>query len=222
MTVCLIVILFAITRICLCNNFNEMNSMKENMEATEIDSVEDDKRITFRVDSLETVNLKEDFCMEDYYITNMVTAMNQYYIDENSTLWGYGYNQYGQLGNGKVDEEKFYQEPIKIAENVVSVDASSNGYFCTYLTKEGKLYGVGTNVHGLLAQENEIDTEYYVEAAVVTEPLLLMEGVLQVSAGRDAIVVLKKDGSVWWWGQYETSSSTKKYENVAITNFLSL
>lgn len=208
-----IVILFAITRICLCNNFNEMNSMKENMEATEIDSVEDDKRITFRVDSLETVNLKEDFCMEDYYITNMVTAMNQYYIDENSTLWGYGYNQYGQLGNGKVDEEKFYQEPIKIAENVVSVDASSNGYFCTYLTKEGKMYGVGTNVHGLLAQENEIDTEYYVEAAVVTEPLLLMEGVLQVSAGRDAIVVLKKDGSVWWWGQYKTFSSTKKYEN---------
>ena len=61
---------------------------------------------------------------------------------------------YGQLGIGTVDSlDTFYTEPIRIAENVVSVDASINGYFCIYLMEEGNLYGMGSNMLGLLGQE---------------------------------------------------------------------
>ena len=77
--------------------------------------------------------------MEDFHIKNRVSGKNRYYIDENLVLWGYGFNDYGQLGIGTVDSlDTFYTEPIRIAENVVSVDASINGYFCIYLTEEGR------------------------------------------------------------------------------------
>ena len=61
--------------------------------------------------------------MEDFHIKNRVSGTNRYYIDENLVLWGYGFNDYGQLGIGTVDSlDIFYTEPIRIAENVVSVD----------------------------------------------------------------------------------------------------
>ena len=41
-------------------------------------------------------------------------------------------------------------EPVRIAENVVSMDCSTNGYFCIYLTKNGELYGMGAIILGLL------------------------------------------------------------------------
>ena len=84
--------------------------------------------------------------MEDFHIKNRVSGTNRYYIDENLVLWGYGFNDYGQLGIGTVDSlDTFYTEPIRIAENVVSVDASINGYFCIYLTEEGNLYGMASS-----------------------------------------------------------------------------
>ena len=84
--------------------------------------------------------------MEDFHIKNRVSGKNRYYIDENLVLWGYGFNDYGQLGIGTVDSlDTFYKEPIRIAENVVSVDASINGYFCIYLTEEGNLYGMASS-----------------------------------------------------------------------------
>ena len=37
-------------------------------------------------------------------------------------------------------------------------------------------------------------------------------------AGCKSIVVLKKDGSVWWWGEYASTYSTKKNEPDAMGN----
>lgn len=162
---------------------------------------------TFFAKDLAVLKMKDSFRLEDYYITNKVIISNHYYIDKDQVLWGYGRNEYGQLGNGSVDDlEVFYEEPVKIAENVVSVDASCNGYFCIYLTAEGELYGMGSNMLGLLGQEFQSGTYSDVN---VTEPVLLMDRVAYARAGREAIVVLDKEGSVWWWGQYRTSYSTK-------------
>ena len=164
---------------------------------------------TFRVDDIKAVDLRDEFVIEDYYIKNKVILDNRFFIDEDQVLWGYGRNKYGQLGIGKADGlDAVYAEPIKIAENVVSVDCSVNGYFCIYLTADGELYGMGSNMLGLLRQE-------YTEAYTVEEynkvitPVLLMENVSYARAGREAIVALDKAGSVWWWGQYSSTYSTR-------------
>lgn len=93
------------------------------------------------------VTEKVDFALDDCYLTNKVTGLNRYFIDENSVLWGYGYNDNGQLGIGEVlATDEIVEEPVKIAEQVISVDCSDNGYFCIYLTEDGKLYGMGADV----------------------------------------------------------------------------
>ncbi len=156
---------------------------------------------------------KGDFSLSDYYITNKVTGLNRYYIDNEYNLWGYGRNEYGQLGNGTTSELSAYTNtPIKIASDVLSVDCSINGYFCIYLTTDGKLYGMGANIFGLLNQRKgeheETEPKPLESCARITQPVLLMEGVSYARAGKESIVVLKKDNSVWWWGQYMSTYGT--------------
>lgn len=168
----------------------------------------------FLADSIEAMEAAKDFEISSYYCTNHTTARNHYVVDENQVLWGYGHNEFGQLGNGQTDAVgTFYTEPVKIAENVVSVDASCNGYFAIYLTEEGKLYGMGSNRLGLLGQPYEMrysDFDYN----KVTEPVLLMQDVVYASAGRESIAALKQDGTVWWWGEYSSTYLTKADGNI--------
>ena len=136
----------------------------------------------------------------EHYITHIGDPGNFYYIDDNNVLWGSGRNEYGQLGQGTQDYE-FYSERVKIAENVVHVDSSQKG-FVIFLTNDHKLYGVGNAGSGALQQYEEFDWMRYTngEQYAVTTPILLMEDVAYASCGRDDIVCLKNDGTVWNWG----------------------
>lgn len=163
----------------------------------------------FYTDSSELIEPQKEFSLSDYYITNKVTGLNKYYIDSESNLWGYGTNKYGQLGNGQwSDLDVYIRTPYKIASNVVSVDCSVNGYFCIYLTANGELYGIGLNMLGLLGQDYDQTNYYSIYDNRVTHPVLLMEQVSFARAGRESIVALKNDGSVWWWGQYMSTYQT--------------
>lgn len=112
-----------------------------------------------------------------YYARHTGDPGNLYHIDANHVLWGSGNNTCGQLGQGTQDDE-FYSENIKIAENVIHVDDSQRG-FVIFLTEEHELYGVG--------------------AYIGTSPVLLMEDVAYACCGRDDIVCLKEDATVWTW-----------------------
>ena len=158
----------------------------------------------FYADTMEEVALTDQFRLENYYITNKITAQTRYYIDQNAVLWAYGSNNYGQLGNGEVNDlDTFYRDPVRISGNAVSVDASVNGYFFIYLTSDGNLYGAGGNIHDILGKgqgDTDIAGESY---RAVTSPVLLMENVAYARAGKESIAALRNDGTVWWWGRYE-------------------
>lgn len=156
----------------------------------------------FRVEDMDILHWKGAFELADYYITNKVVVDNRYYIDENKVLWGAGRNEYGQLGIEDTNAEDFYQTPVKIAEHVVTVDCSENGYFCVYLTEDGCLYGIGQNMLGLLGTEQ-----------AGAAPALLLENVAYVRAGRECIVALDRDQNVWWWGQYCGTYHTRAYDS---------
>lgn len=155
----------------------------------------------FRVEDMDILHWKGAFELADYYITNKVVVDNRYYIDENKVLWGAGRNKYGQLGIEDTNAEDFYQTPVKIAEHVVTVDCSENGYFCVYLTEDGCLYGLG-NMLGLLGTEQ-----------TGAASALLLENVAYVRAGRECIVALDRDQNVWWWGQYCGTYHTRAYDS---------
>lgn len=181
-------------------------------------SMEQMPAATFLADDISAIGTGEESVLEDLYITNRTTRFNHFYIDDSGILWAYGNNEYGQLGIGKTEEQKgiFYKEPVRVAEDVVSVDSQSS-YFCIYLTREGKLYGMGSNMLGLLGQDFADDPSYYYHSVEqyqkVPEPVLLLEDVSYARAGRESIVALKKDGSVWWWGQYRIPYSTRNFSD---------
>lgn len=136
----------------------------------------------------------------EFYVTHKGDSSNLYYIDENNVLWGCGSNNYGQLGQGTQDYD-FHEDKVKIAEHVVHVDYSQKG-FVIFLTEDCKLYGFGNAGCGALQQYEAFDWDKYVngEHYYVSEPCLLMEDVTYACCGRDDIVCLKEDGTVWTWG----------------------
>lgn len=174
-----------------------------------VNSEEAEALPVFYVEDLDTVQIGDSFSLEDYYITSRYTASNHYYIDENKVLWGTGKNEFGQLGTGTYDMEESYEEPVKIAENVISVDASWNDYFCIYLTEGGELYGVGLN-HSevLLGEGSESQVYSHYDFQKVTEPVLLMTDVAYARAGRECIVALQNNKTAYWWGQYAPLTHT--------------
>ncbi|MCM1214568.1 MAG: hypothetical protein NC331_03570 [Lachnospiraceae bacterium] len=179
------------------------NEKQENTDAA--DNAED--LPAFFVQDIDSLAVKEPFSIEDCYITNLWIVDEHYYIDEDGVFWGTGRNDYGQLGTGTYGFEEYHEEPVKIAEHVVSMDVSENSYFCIYLTDTGELYGVGSNCGGILLGKGSEVPRYSVENyQKVTKPVLLMTDVAYARAGRENIVALKTDGSAYWWGQYSSTT----------------
>jgi len=142
----------------------------------------------------------EGIDISDFYAKDNGDILNAYVIDEGGVLWGYGENRFGQLGQGFADR-KFYKEKVKMAEHAIHVDYSQSG-FMIYLTEDHKLYGLGNGGSGVLLTGENIDWSSLVkgEEHAVCSPVLLMEHVQYACCGRNDIVCLLEDGSVWTWG----------------------
>lgn len=191
---------------------NEQKTEEENVEISVIEETEDGNEYpVYLVESIDNLHLdSEEFNIENYFIRNECQYPNHYYIDSDNVLWGYGDNEYGQLGNGQQysrdadGEYRLEMTPQKIAENVLHVDFG--GYFVIFLTKNGELYGIGANLNGVMGVDASEDYMENPAVTVVTEPVCLMQDVTYARAGRRGIVALKNDGSVWWWGEITTTS----------------
>ena len=136
-------------------------------------------------------------------------------ITKDGSLYMWGYNNYGQLGNGSTTNS---YTPVKIMENVAAVSLGS--YHSAAITKDGSLYMWGYNNYGQLG--NGSTTNSYT-------PVKIMENVAAVSLGSYHSAAITKDGSLYMWGynnygqlgngssgNYEKSvSPIKIMENVA-------
>ena len=183
---------------------------KEDKEEVNDETLSEKEDITYPVYEVESIdNLQLDnkeFHIENYYIKNQSNNLNCYYIDSHNVLWGYGRNDYGQLGNGEQNSLGDYvMTPQKIAENVVHVDA--NQYFTIYLTEKGELYGIGANLNGIMGMEVTEDYITNPAAVAASTPVCLLQDVRYARVTMRGIAALKKDGSVWWWGEIITTSA---------------
>lgn len=195
-----------------CTNENDMKSDSK----TGVSSVEKECAGTFSTPDKEDLVFDKDFDISQCYITDKLIVSNHYYIDEEGVLWGNGYNDAGQLGLNKAEDlnkiDTVYSEYCKIAEDVVHVDCSTNGYFVIYLTSEGDLYGFGYNMMGVLLNEVGEHDRLNPHLNVVFTPKLLMKEVTYARAGRECIAVLTEGGAAYWWGEFPYSDYTGKTE----------
>ena len=205
-TIALAVIIF-VGMVFMEENETQNNSI-ETVSQTESDTqTEEETGYSFDAGDLYDMRLDAQ-TIEDYYMKSCGDQFNLYAIDEDGVLWGSGHNEYAQIGLGYADEE-FHEEKSKIAEHVVHVDYSQKD-FVVYLTEEGKLYGLGNDSTYMLLQHTEMPVEdlAYPTKRYVTSPALLLEDVSYARCGRDDVVALKKDGTVWTWGMIWNYQST--------------
>lgn len=181
------------------------------------DSLDVNNKVVAETEQNQTEKLKDiSINISDHYITNTGDPGNLYTIDENNVLWGCGNNDWGQLAQGTRDYD-VHNEKVKIAENVVHVDYSREG-FAIYLTKDNKLYAFGhagkgteefSKRYGYDKTAKLFDNNYYVDT-----PCLIMEDVRYARCGKSDIIAIKNDGSVWTWG---TTYESMTFENYAVS-----
>ena len=107
-------------------------------------------------------------------------------ICSDNTLWAWGWNAQGQLGDGTTVDK---YNPVKIMDDVAAVSADRNSTIA--IKTDGSLWAWGSNDSGRLGDGTTIDRLL---------PVKIMDDVLAVSSKGYATYAIKTDGSLWAWG----------------------
>ena len=107
-------------------------------------------------------------------------------ITEDGTLWAWGDNRYGQLGDGTTNNSSV---PVKIMENIAAVSAGL--WHSMAITNDGTLWGWGMGYFGRIGDGTMYERH---------SPVKIMENVTFVSASHNYSIAIKTDGTLWSWG----------------------
>ncbi len=107
-------------------------------------------------------------------------------ITEDGSLWMWGSNDYGQVGDGTTIDRLI---PVKVMDGVSAVSLGAN--HSAALKSDGTLWTWGSNYFGQLG--DGLNTDMH-------SPICVMSDVTQVSLGWYHSAAIKKDGSLWLWG----------------------
>ena len=127
-------------------------------------------------------------------------------IKKDHSLWMWGSNTAGELGSetlGMIFNETRYQlTPAKIMDDVSAV--SLGGGHTAVIKTDGSLWLFGSNDCGQIGNNyvgNAIRKDIRGrEYPVQTTPVKIMDDVVSVSCGLSFTAAVKKDGSLWTWG----------------------
>jgi alpha-tubulin suppressor-like RCC1 family protein len=125
-------------------------------------------------------------------------------LKSDGTVWAWGGNEYGQLGEGDTSFES--PKPIQIAgiSNVTSL--ASGHYHIAALKSDGTVLTWGYNSFGQLGNGTTTDSTAPVQVPNLT-------GVSMIACGYEHTAALKNDGTVWAWGRYDYDVSHKETTN---------
>ena len=142
---------------------------------------------------------KETMIAEQNEMQTKVGEGTKYEIIDGK-LYGCGWNDWGQLGQGTVEDISImHKEPVFIAESVVHVDTCNNGT-TVFLNDKGQLYGIGNNISGQLGVTIGETERYNREERFVTTQTLITDNVKYAVVGSDFIIILKRDGNLYVMG----------------------
>ena len=113
-------------------------------------------------------------------------------LKNDGTLWGCGYNYYGNLGLGDIADRKIFTKVTTNADNIKQVYC---GYSHTFILKnDGTLWGTGNNYSGQLGLGDGHDRYAFTQITTNTD------NIKDVYCGGSYTIILKNDGTLWGCG----------------------
>jgi|GEM_PF-4373017 len=115
-------------------------------------------------------------------------------LKSDGTVWAWGNNSNGQLGNGSTINSNIPM-PVIGLDNVKIVAISAATYHTVALDSNGKVWSWGKNDNGQLGSGSNISSN-------IPVPVIGLDSVkiVAISAGFDHTVALDSNGKVWSWG----------------------
>jgi uncharacterized repeat protein (TIGR01451 family) len=115
-------------------------------------------------------------------------------IQQDGTLWAWGDNTEGQLGDGTTTRR---ESPIQIGSDTDWASVSVGDLHTVAIKSDGTLWAWGGNVDGQLGDGTTTRRESPIQIGSDTDWL-------SVSAGHRQNLAIKSDGTLWAWGRNNT------------------
>ncbi|MGB9849149.1 MAG: Ig-like domain-containing protein, partial [Moorellaceae bacterium] len=134
-------------------------------------------------------------------------------VKSDGTVWAWGWNYYGQLGDGTTIN---HTTPMRVTNLTGVVAVAAGIYHSLALKSDGTAWAWGWNGYGHLGDGTTTNRTAPVQVQGLT-------GVVAVAAGGYHSLALKSDGTVWAWGRnYEgqlgDGTTTNRYTPVQVKN----
>ena len=114
-------------------------------------------------------------------------------LKSDGTVWTWGWNRDGQLGDGTVTDRL---TPVKVLKLSGVTAISAGGYHTVALKSDGTVWAWGSNQYGQLG-DGTSGTSVYKNIPVRVTGL---GGVIAIAAGHEFTMALARDRTVWVWG----------------------
>jgi len=128
-------------------------------------------------------------------------------LDENGDLWGWGDNEFGQVGNGENGIGETQNSPVQITDtnggDPVFEDVSSGLAHNIALDSNGDLWGWGFNSFGQVGNGTTIDQNIPIQITgsnSVVNPLITV-GFVDVYSSDDTFIARDENNDLWGWGR---------------------
>ncbi|MFV5698928.1 T9SS type A sorting domain-containing protein [Flavobacterium sp. ZT3R17] len=112
-------------------------------------------------------------------------------LKTNGTLWAWGSNDFGELGNGQTSTPRYI--PTQIGTNTDWLSISAGGNFSAALRTDGTLWTWGDNSYGALGDGTKINKIVPTKIGIDTNWQF-------ISSSLDTNIGRKSDGTDWIWG----------------------
>jgi alpha-tubulin suppressor-like RCC1 family protein len=117
-------------------------------------------------------------------------AQHSLALKSNGTVWGWGSDSSGQLGDGSGVQQNS-AVPVQGLSNVVALAAG--GQHSLVLKNDGTVWAFGLNANGQLGIGNTTNQLTPVQ-------ITALSGIVAIAAGNNHSLAVKNDGTVWAWG----------------------
>jgi len=124
-----------------------------------------------------------------------VSAYHSLALKSDGTVWAWGANWSGQLGDGTTVESN---TPVQVAGLTDVIAISSVGYHSVALKADGTVWGWGEGSAGQLGDGT------YTSRRLSPVQASGLSSVVAISAGYWHTMALKSDGTVWTWGSNQS------------------